>query len=121
MTTIYVYDSQGDDSASAKLTPLPMAGLVIAAWNLLDQAADLAQPYDISVSDTQHMMLQFPPVPASARAITQWALRFGGVLSSEPHQTERGPQVWYRDEFDYYGVKVMAFAHIPADTGPAVI
>ena len=99
-----------------KLTPLPIGGLVIAAWNLLDQAGDLAQPVDITVSDLQSITLQFPPEPPSMAAITRWATRFGAVLSSEPHQTEKGPQTWCRAEFDYYGVAVKAFAHIPAAT-----
>jgi hypothetical protein len=99
-----------------KLTPLPMGGLVIAAWNLLDQACDLAQPVDITVSDLQTITLQFPSELPSLVAITRWAKRFGAVLSSEPHQTEKGPQTWCRAEFDYYGVAVRAFAHVPAAT-----
>jgi len=114
MTTVHIYNLEGGEHASAKLTPLPMAGLVIAAWNLLEQAAGLTQPQEVIVSDTQHITLQFAPDPPSMRAITRWALRFGGVLTSEPHQTERGPQTWCRAEFDYYGVAVKAFAHIPA-------
>lgn len=114
MTTIHIYDPTDISSAMANLTPLPIAGLIIAAWNLLDQAADLAQPIDITVSDLQSMTLQFPAEPPSLAAITRWALRFGGVLSSQPHQTARGPQTWCRAEFDYYGVSVYAFAHIPA-------
>jgi len=108
MTTIRVYDPK------AELTPLPMAGLVIAVWNLLDQAADLAPPVEVSVSDTQSITVQFASEQPSMTAVTLWALRFGGVLSSEPHQTDRGPQLWCRTEFDYYGVTVRAFAHIPA-------
>jgi hypothetical protein len=114
MTTVHIYDLNGAEHASEKLTPLPMAGLVIAAWNLLEQAADLAQPVEVAISDVQHITLQFDPEPSSIRAITRWALRFGGVLQSEPHQTERGPQTWCRVRFDYYGVVVNAFAHIPA-------
>ena len=113
-STHIIYDLNGAEHASEKLTPLPMAGLVIAAWNLLEQAADLAQPVDVTVCDLQHIDLQFAPDPSSSRAITLWALRFGGVLTSEPHQTERGPQTWCRVQFDYYGIAVKAFAHIPA-------
>jgi hypothetical protein len=91
-----------------------MGGLVIAAWNLLDQACDLTQPVDITVSDLQSITLQFPPEPLSMAAITRWANRFGAVLRSEPHQTDKGPQIWCRAQFDYYGVAVNAFAHIPA-------
>ena len=91
-----------------------MGGLVIAAWNLLDQACDLDQPVDITVSDLQSITLQFPAEPLSMAAITRWAKRFGAVLSSEPHQTDKGPQIWCRAQFDYYGVAVKAFAHVPA-------
>jgi hypothetical protein len=114
MTTIRIYDLKANGSAPAKLTPLPMAGLTIAAWNLLDQASDLQQPRYISISDLQSIDLQFAPKPSSATAITRWALRFGGTLTSEPRQTDHGPQTWYRAEFDYYGVNVCAYAHIPA-------
>jgi hypothetical protein len=114
MTTVYIPDPKGDDSASLKLTPLLIATLVIAAWSLLDQAADLPHPQMVTVSDLQSVSLQFPPEPSSFKAITRWALRFGGVLASEPHQTEKGPQIWVRLEFDYYGVAVDAYAHIPA-------
>jgi len=114
MITVHITDPKDAEHASANLTPLPMAGLVIAAWNMLEQAADLAQPIEVSVSDLQSIMLQFAPEPPSSRAITLWALRFGGVLSSEPHQTDDGPQTWCRVEFDYYGITVRAFAHIPA-------
>jgi len=114
MTSIHNYDPKDISSALSNLTPLPIAGLVIAAWNLLDQACDLASPVDITVSDLQSLTLQFPPTPSSVAVITRWAMRFGGVLSSEPHQTESGPQTWCRTEFDYYGVAVKAFAHIPA-------
>ena len=57
------------------------------------------------------------PSPPSLRAITRWALRFGGVLISEPHQDDNGPQTYCHTEFSYYGVAVTAYAVIPA--GPA--
>ena len=114
MITVHLTDPKDAEHVSANLTPLPMAGLVIAAWNLLDQAADLPQPCHINVSDLQSITLLFEPVSSSFRAITRWVLRFGGELISEPHQTEGGPQTWVRTEFDYYGVAVTAFAHIPA-------
>ena len=58
--------------------------------------------------------MQFAPDQASVRAITRWALRFGSVVTSEPHQGEDGPETWYRTDFDYYGIAVTAYAHIPA-------
>jgi hypothetical protein len=48
------------------------------------------------------------------RAITRWALRFGSVVTSEPHQGKDGPETWYRTEFGYFGIAVTAYAHIPA-------
>ena len=48
------------------------------------------------------------------RAITRWALRFGSVVTSEPHQGKDGPETWHRTDFDYFGIAVTAYAHIPA-------
>ena len=48
------------------------------------------------------------------RAITGWALRFGGVLASEPHDDEHSPQTRCRAQSGYDGVAVNAYAHIPA-------
>ena len=87
---------------------------MVGAVNLLGEAAGLPQPQQITISDTQHISLQFAPEPSSVRAITGWAQHFGGVLASEPHEDEHGPQTWCRAEFGYYGVAVNAYAHIPA-------
>jgi hypothetical protein len=114
MTTIHIYDPKDAEHASAKLTPLPISALVIATWNLLEEAADLPLPHMVTVSDLQSISLQFPGEQPSLRAITRWALRFGGVLTSQPHDGQRGPQTWCRVEFDYYGVAVNAYAHVPA-------
>ena len=99
--------------------PLPISGLVAGALNLLQEAASLPQPGHISIDDTQSIMVQFDPEPASLKAITRWALRFGGTVTSEPHHTDSGPQTWCRTNFTYCGVHVTVFAHIPAD--PATI
>jgi hypothetical protein len=115
MTTTHAHDPKVSTSASAKLTPLPMAALVIAAWNLLDQAGDLPQPHMITMYDTQHISFQFPPEQLSLHTVARWARRFGSEMTSGPHQTERGRQTWCRTEFDYYGVTVDAYAHIPAE------
>ena len=47
------------------------------------------------------------------RAITRWALRFGSVVTSEPPGKD-GPETWCRTDFDYFGIAVTAYAHIPA-------
>ena len=111
MTTIHTHDP---GSALAELPPLPIGALVVGTFNLLDEAIDLPQPQEIHVSDLQRIELQFAAEQSSLRAITRWALRFGGVLTSEPHDGDRGPQTWCRLHFDYYGVAVKAYAHVPA-------
>jgi len=118
MTSSSLHDPTTLNTTLAELPPLPMAALMIGVCNLLQEGADLPQPGHVSVSETtQHITLQFSPEPASLKAITRWALRFGSVMDSEPHQTEHGSQTWCRTEFAYYGLAVKAFAHIPA--GPA--
>jgi hypothetical protein len=41
MTIIRIYDPE---AAAAPLTPLPVSALVIATWNLLEEASDLPHP-----------------------------------------------------------------------------
>jgi hypothetical protein len=64
--------------------------------------------------DTQHVGIQFGPARSSLKAVTRWALRFGGVIISEPHQGQDGPQTYCHAEFSYYGVTVQVYAFIPA-------
>ena len=113
MTSIQLYDP-GDGAVPPELPPLPIDGLAAGTLNLLQEAAGLPYPVHISIDDGQVITLQFDAATPSLKAITRWALRFGGVVLSEPHQTENGPQTWCRTEFSYYGVAVRAFAHIPA-------
>ena len=114
MSSTYIYDPATGGPALPELPPLPIGALVVGAQNLLQEAADLPSPQLVSISDTQHISVQFPGDRASLRAITRWALRFGGVVTSEPHQEPSGPETWCRTEFGYYGVSVRAYAHIPA-------
>ena len=115
MTSIYIYDP-AVEAALPELPPLPIGALAVGLVNLLQQAADLPAPIYVSVSDTQTISLQFAPARASLRALTHWALRFGSVMTSQPEQGTTGTETWYRTQFDYYGVAVRAFAHIPAST-----
>ena len=50
------------------------------------------------------------------RAVTRWALRFGTVLVSQPTDTEDGPKVYHRADFEFYGIKVTVYTLIPAAT-----
>ena len=98
--------------------PLPIGVLAVGTADLLQQAADLPQPRHIFIYQSgQSVSMQFAPEQASVRAITRWALRFGSVVTSEPHQGKDGPETWHRTDFDYFGIAVTAYAHIPA--GPA--
>ena len=113
MTSIHTYDP-ADGAALPELPPLPMGALAVGTAELLQQAADLPQPRYITISMTQSVGLQFAPEQASIPAVTRWALRFGSVMTSQPGECHQGPGTWHRAEFDYYGIAVTAYAHIPA-------
>ena len=113
MTSIYIFDPN-DGAELPELPPLPIGVLAVGTADLLQQAADLPQPHYITISSTQRVDFQFAPEQASVRAITRWALRFGSVITSQPHQGQDGPQTWHRADFDYFGIAVTAYAHIPA-------
>ncbi len=115
MTSIRItgIDSRFDDLTPAEFPPLPIGALVAGTLNLLEESGGLPQPVYLTVSDSQSVDLLFAPDPSSLRAIARWAMRFGGVMTSEPHRGKSGPETWCRVQFDYYGVAVCAFAHIP--------
>ena len=110
MTSIRDYDL----NALPDLEPLPIGSLVVGTLNLLYEAADLPQPQQISVSDLQSVDLQFASEQTSLHALARWAMRFGGTVTSEPHEGRNGGlETWCRIRFDYYGVAVTAYAHVP--------
>ena len=114
MTSIHLYDPSNAGAALPELAPLPIGALAVGAQNLLQEAANLPAPVYVAIFDTQAIHVQFESEQPSLKAITRWALRFGGVVISNPHQGENGPETWCHTEFDYYGVAVRAYAHIPA-------
>jgi hypothetical protein len=117
MTSINTYDPASAGAALPELAPLPIGVLAVGAAELLQQAADLPAPICFTVSGTQAITIQFARHPASIRAITRWALRFGAVMTSRPGQIESETGTWYTTDFDYYGITVHAFAFIPAAPG----
>ena len=114
MTSIHIYDPK-DGAALPELPPLPIGVLAVGTADLLQQAADLPQPHYITISSTQSVDFQFASEQASVRAITRWALRFGSVVTNEPHQGKDGPETWHRTDFDYFGIAITAYAHVPAE------
>jgi hypothetical protein len=116
MTSIRIYDP-AEGAALPELPPLPIGVLAAGTAELLQQAADLPQPHFIAIFGTQSVSLQFAPAQASVRAVARWALRFGSVMTSQPGEGKDGPEIWHRTDFDYYGIAVRAYAHVPA--GPA--
>jgi len=114
MTSIHTFDP-ADGAAPPELPPLPIRHLATGAAQLLQQAADLSQPRLISIFDTQSVSLQLAPEQASVRAVTRWASRFGSVVTSQPGECNDGPGIWYRAEFDYCGIAVTVYAHVPAE------
>jgi hypothetical protein len=115
MTSIPTYDPT-NGAALPELPPLSIRELTVGTLNLLQEAADLPQPRCITVSATQHIDVQFSHDPSSLKAVTRWALKFGGVIISEPHDGQRGPETYCHAELDYFGVAVDVYAFIPAGT-----
>jgi hypothetical protein len=115
MTSIHTYDPN-DGAALPELPPLCIRELVVGTVNLLQEAADLPQPRYIGVSATQHIDVQFSNDESSLKAVTRWALRFGGVVITEPHEGERGRSTYCYAELDYFGVAVDVYAFIRAET-----
>jgi hypothetical protein len=114
MTSIHPYHPAAP--RPPELPPMTIANLAVGLVDMLSDADHLPQPCYITIHDSsQSVDVLFAPVKASVKALTRWALRFGAVLISEPHEGEHGPATWFRAEFDYYGIAVKAFAHISAE------
>jgi hypothetical protein len=106
-------DPEAPGSPLAALPPLPVGALAVGLAELLQAAADLPQPHYVSASSAQMISLLFPAGQSSFAALTRWAQRFGGVLTSGPCEDGR---IFCRTEFGYFGVTVEASAFIPAES-----
>jgi hypothetical protein len=113
MTSIDVYDPS-ERAALPELPPLPVGVLAVGIADLLQQAADLPQPVAVFLYDHQCVSIQFAPEQPSVQAVARWAARFGSVMTSQPGPANDNPGTWHRTDFDYYGIAVSAYAHIPA-------
>ena len=103
--------------ALPELPPIPIGALAVGLCDLFQRAGSLPAPSSLAVyGGTEAISLQFDPKPASAKAIASWARRFGGVVDISTHTRgtlSGGPERWVNTSFDWYGVRVDAFAHIP--------
>jgi hypothetical protein len=113
MTSIHAYDP-ASGAVPPELPPMDIATLAVGLVDVLSDAAGLPQPSSIFIyNGSQSFSLQFAPAKASLKALTRWGLHFGGVLTSAPHEGDHGPETWWQLGFNYYGVAVDAYAHIP--------
>ena len=113
MTSIHVYDP-ADGAVPPELPPLPIGHLAAGTAELLQQAADLPQPACIFIYDHQAVSMQFAKEQASAQAVTRWAHRFSTTVASHPGPGHDGPETLYQADFDYHGIAVTTYAHVPA-------
>jgi hypothetical protein len=114
MSTDHIDDVTTESAATAQ--PLSISGLVVAASNLLDQAADLPQPRYITISRLQNISMAFTHATEGVKELGRWALRFGGEETSQPYEGDNGPETLCRLDFDYCGLAVQAYAFVPAGT-----
>jgi hypothetical protein len=114
VTSIHTYDPKTAGPALPELPPLPLGALAVGVANLLQDAAQLPQPRYIALFDPEQISMQFAPAKPSMKAITRWARRFGGIVTTETRPGKDGPETWCSTKFSYYGVCVQAYARIPA-------
>ncbi len=96
-----------------------LTDITLAAADLLEHAGDagLPAPDTLRVSHGgQEVSLSFPGHLDTFRALAQWAERFGGTVTGEPHTNKDGSEsVYCQVKFPYLGISVEAYAFITAD------
>lgn len=113
MGTLHPYPTGGP--AVPELPPIPTGALAVGLCDLLKAAAGLPQPRFIAISEQrQEFALQFPSDRDGSKAVTAWAMRFGGVLASHVCEPDGTARQHIQASFGYYGVAVEAFAFLPA-------
>jgi hypothetical protein len=112
--TIRTYDPATAGPSLPPPPPLPIGALAVGVANLLQDAAQLPQPRYVALFDPEQITMQFPPAKPSMKAVSRWARRFGGIVTTETRQGKTGPETWCSTRFSYYGIPVKAYARIPA-------
>ena len=81
--------------------------------DLLTGNSDLPAPQYFSVSQHgQEVSFQFGDTRDSFRALAQWAERFGGTVTGEPHAYDGWQSIHCTVKFTDHGVNVVAYAFI---------
>jgi hypothetical protein len=110
---LYSFDP-ANGPAVPDLPPINIGALAIGLGDLFGRANGLVLPRTVVINETaQEFMLMFAPDPDSARVITTWAMRFGGVVESHVCEALGSPHRHICATFDYYGVQVDAYTFIP--------
>jgi hypothetical protein len=103
-----------DGPALPDLPPISIGALAVGLTDLFGKADGLVMPRTVVINETaQELMMMFAPVADSARIITAWAMRFGGVVDAHVCEALSSPHRHITATFDYYGVTVDAYTFIP--------
>ena len=114
MTSIHIYDP-ADGTALPELPPLPIGVLAVGT-------AEPAPAGSRPAPAPAHRHLRRPgrqPAVRPGAGEPAGHHPLGAALRQRRDQPARtrasdGPETWCRTEFDYYGIAVTAYAHIPA-------
>lgn len=110
---LYPYDP-GDVPAVPDIPPISVGALAVGLTDLFGRAEGLVLPRTVVINETaQEFLLAFAFDPDSAKVITSWAIRFGGVVDSHVCDAPGSPHRHICLTFDYFGVQVDAYTFIP--------
>ena len=92
--------------------------LVDELADLLRESAGLPRPTRMSVDvSASRIFMNFTEDTSGIDALTQWADTFGTTVEIDP--VKEGHETAYRVIFDYLGVEIFAYIHIPVPAGTA--
>jgi hypothetical protein len=96
----------------------PLTDIIRIAADLLEHAQDSGLPVPDMARVSrggQEVSFGFPGCVQSFHTLADWAERFGGTVTGEPHTHEDGREsVYCQVRFPYLGVSVDGYAFIPA-------
>jgi hypothetical protein len=112
MGSLHPFDPTG--AAVPDIPPISIGALTVGLADLFGQASGLVLPRHAMITEaSQEFALTFAPVPDSAKVITSWAMRFGGVVEAHTCDAPGSPHRHIILTFDYFGITVEAYCFIP--------